>query len=207
MSVLAVIGPTALYLLYGWLLSAIVSQDISDRKGYGEKPGLASGLLLAVVGVVVWFAVPPRPGSPWSRYVRLPDLILAVLALLLFVLLFLNWYSNDSSYFEEFSLLELWGPLAVAFCYAQLHTRARGRASDTLSATVLGAAVVGAVMVILAILTPPTEADLEWPAYLALAVSIAMVAVAAIATRVDRSVREDITQSVAEARGAGAEPA
>ena len=43
-----VIGAKALYLLYAWLASAIVAAYLSDRKGYGERPGLASGLLLSV---------------------------------------------------------------------------------------------------------------------------------------------------------------
>mgnify|MGYP006164837681 CR=1 FL=1 len=33
MSLLAVIGPTALYLLYSWLISAIAASDLSNRKG------------------------------------------------------------------------------------------------------------------------------------------------------------------------------
>ena len=40
MTVIALIGSTALWLLYLWLASAIVAPWLSDRKGYGEKPGL-----------------------------------------------------------------------------------------------------------------------------------------------------------------------
>jgi hypothetical protein len=65
MTVIAVIGALALYLLFIWLASAIVSSYLSARKGYGEKPGLASGLLLSVVGVIVWLVIPPKPGSDW----------------------------------------------------------------------------------------------------------------------------------------------
>jgi hypothetical protein len=60
------IGATALYLLFGWLLSAIVASYLSDRKGYGEKVGLASGLLLFVLGVVIWLVWPARPNSRWK---------------------------------------------------------------------------------------------------------------------------------------------
>ena len=49
--VVAAIGAKALYLTFAWLGSAIVASWLSDRKGYGEKPGLAAGLLLSVVGV------------------------------------------------------------------------------------------------------------------------------------------------------------
>ncbi len=61
-----VIGSTAVWLTYGWLLSAIVASYLSDRKGYGEKPGLASGLLLTVVGVVVWLLWPAKEDSRWK---------------------------------------------------------------------------------------------------------------------------------------------
>ena len=48
MTVIAAMGATALYLLYAWLASAIVASYLSKRKGYGEKPGLAAGLILSV---------------------------------------------------------------------------------------------------------------------------------------------------------------
>ena len=59
--------PEALFLLFGWLLSAIVGSYLSERKGYGEKPGLATGLLLFVVGVVIWLVWPARPGRSGAR--------------------------------------------------------------------------------------------------------------------------------------------
>ena len=65
MTLVALLGSKALFLLFGWLLSAIVAQYLSDRKGYGEKPGLVSGLLLSVVAVVIWLLWPPRPDSRW----------------------------------------------------------------------------------------------------------------------------------------------
>ncbi len=33
---------------------------VSKRKGYGEKPGLASGLLLSALGLLIWVFVPRR---------------------------------------------------------------------------------------------------------------------------------------------------
>jgi hypothetical protein len=67
MTVLALIGATALWLTYAWLLSAIVSSYLSHRKGYGERPGLASGLLLNVGGIVIWLIVPAKADSAWKR--------------------------------------------------------------------------------------------------------------------------------------------
>jgi hypothetical protein len=66
MTVIALLGVTALWLLYAWLLSAIVASYLSARKGYGEKAGLATGLLLHVIGVIVWLVWPARPDSRWK---------------------------------------------------------------------------------------------------------------------------------------------
>ncbi|MGH2745012.1 MAG: hypothetical protein ACRDN8_21490 [Thermoleophilaceae bacterium] len=66
MDLLAVIGAGALWLTYLWLASAIVASYLSSRKGYGEKLGLAFGLLLSVVGVVVWLIWPARADSRWK---------------------------------------------------------------------------------------------------------------------------------------------
>jgi hypothetical protein len=66
MNLLAAIGAGALWLTYVWLASAIVASYLSGRKGYGEKLGLAFGLLLSVVGVVVWLIWPARADSRWK---------------------------------------------------------------------------------------------------------------------------------------------
>jgi hypothetical protein len=66
MIVLGLLGTKALFLLFLWLASAIVASWLSDRKGYGERVGLASGLLLTFVGVIVWLVWPARPDSRWK---------------------------------------------------------------------------------------------------------------------------------------------
>jgi hypothetical protein len=66
MTVVALLGAKALYLLFIWLASAIAASWLSDRKGYGEKPGLATGLLLSVIGVVVWLIWPAKAVSRWK---------------------------------------------------------------------------------------------------------------------------------------------
>jgi hypothetical protein len=65
MVVFGLIGAKSLYILYGWLISAAVASYLSDRKGYGEKPGLASGLLLFAIGPLIWLVWPARPDSKW----------------------------------------------------------------------------------------------------------------------------------------------
>jgi hypothetical protein len=64
--VFAAIGAKALYLLYAWLASCIAASYLSDRKGYGEKAGLGTGMVLSVVGVIVWLLWPARPDSRWK---------------------------------------------------------------------------------------------------------------------------------------------
>jgi hypothetical protein len=66
MDLLAVIGAGALWLTYLWLAAAIVASYLSARKGYGEKLGLAFGLLLSVIGVVIWLIWPAKPDSRWK---------------------------------------------------------------------------------------------------------------------------------------------
>jgi hypothetical protein len=61
MTIIANVGALALYLLFIWLGSAIVGAYMSERKGWGEKPGLASGLLTSILAPVVWLAIPQRP--------------------------------------------------------------------------------------------------------------------------------------------------
>jgi hypothetical protein len=65
MILIANVGVLAFYLLIIWLGSAIVGSYLSQRKGYGEKPGLASGMLLSIVGALVWLLVPAKDNSDW----------------------------------------------------------------------------------------------------------------------------------------------
>lgn len=64
--VIAALGVKALYLTYLWLVSCVVASWLSDRKGYGERPGLATGLLLSAIAVIIWLAWPAKPDSRWK---------------------------------------------------------------------------------------------------------------------------------------------
>ncbi|HEX3278639.1 MAG TPA: hypothetical protein VHR40_08960 [Thermoleophilaceae bacterium] len=66
MILFATLGAKSLFLLYAWLASAIVASYLSDRKGYGEKVGLACGLLLSAIGALIWLLWPAKPDSRWK---------------------------------------------------------------------------------------------------------------------------------------------
>ncbi|HEY7633168.1 MAG TPA: hypothetical protein VH817_20865 [Thermoleophilaceae bacterium] len=64
--VFALLGAKALWLTYIWLASAISGAWLSDRKGYGEKPGLATGLLLTFLAIPIWLFWPAKQDSRWK---------------------------------------------------------------------------------------------------------------------------------------------
>jgi hypothetical protein len=64
--VVAVIGVGALWLMYGWLACGIAASYLSERKGYGVRVGLAAGLLLAPIGVIILLVLPAREDSDWK---------------------------------------------------------------------------------------------------------------------------------------------
>ena len=66
--IFALLGADALFLTYAWLASAIIAAYLSHRKGYGERPGLASGLLLNFIGIIVWLVFPPKDESLWKTF-------------------------------------------------------------------------------------------------------------------------------------------
>ena len=71
--ILAAIGANAFWLLYLWLGSSILSSWLSNYKGYGEKVGLGTGLLLSFIGVIVWLIWPAKKDSKWAARRRGED--------------------------------------------------------------------------------------------------------------------------------------
>jgi len=65
--IVAAIGSKAFWLLYLWLASAWAASSLSDRKGYGEKVGLGTGLVLSVIGVLIWLVIPAKSTSIASQ--------------------------------------------------------------------------------------------------------------------------------------------
>jgi hypothetical protein len=72
MMLYATIGSKAIYLLFIWLCSAAAASWFSERKGYGERVGLAFGLILSAVGLLLVLLLPGRPGSKWKEEGWLP---------------------------------------------------------------------------------------------------------------------------------------
>jgi hypothetical protein len=66
MTIFATIGATALYLLFVWLFSAAAGSWLTQRKGYGDRLGLALGLLLSALGLFLVLLLPARPESAWK---------------------------------------------------------------------------------------------------------------------------------------------
>jgi hypothetical protein len=62
----ALLGVTSLWILYAWMASCIAGSYLSGRKGFGERIGLASGMLLGPIGVLIWLFFPPKPSSDWK---------------------------------------------------------------------------------------------------------------------------------------------
>jgi hypothetical protein len=67
----AVIGTAALWLVFLWLGAAIIASIFSDLKGWGDKWGLVTGVILSIVGAFVWAVWPPREISRWKLHERL----------------------------------------------------------------------------------------------------------------------------------------
>jgi hypothetical protein len=59
-------GAMVLFWMYVWLISCICATYLSERKGYGDRPGLASGLILSAIGALIWLIVPAKPESKWK---------------------------------------------------------------------------------------------------------------------------------------------
>ena len=66
MNLIALIGVKAFWLLMIWLASAIVASWLSDRKGYGEKAGLVTGIVLSFIAIAIWLLWPARRDSRWK---------------------------------------------------------------------------------------------------------------------------------------------
>jgi hypothetical protein len=63
---IAALGASALYALFAWMASAIAASQLSGEKGFGERIGLACGLVLAPIGLLIWLIVPGKPISDWK---------------------------------------------------------------------------------------------------------------------------------------------
>ncbi|HLM26381.1 MAG TPA: hypothetical protein VK304_05380 [Thermoleophilaceae bacterium] len=65
-TVIALLGAKALYLLYLWLIGAVICTYLADRKGFTERAGLASALILPFVSIIAWLLWPAKADSRWK---------------------------------------------------------------------------------------------------------------------------------------------
>ncbi|RKQ86543.1 hypothetical protein C8N24_4556 [Solirubrobacter pauli] len=59
-------GALVLFWMYLWLVSTIIASYLSERKGYGDRPGLATGLILSIIGTIIWLIIPAKAESKWK---------------------------------------------------------------------------------------------------------------------------------------------
>lgn len=59
-------GALVLFWMYLWLVATILASYLSERKGYGDRPGLATGLILSIIGTVIWLVIPAKAESKWK---------------------------------------------------------------------------------------------------------------------------------------------
>ena len=83
---LAVIGPEALWLTFVWLASAIIASLFSSLKGYGEKTGLVTGVVLTLLGAFVWAVWPAQAVSRWKIHAGLNSTEKAVLGIVVAII-------------------------------------------------------------------------------------------------------------------------
>jgi hypothetical protein len=76
----AVIGTAALWLTFVWLASAIAASNFARQKGFGEKTGLVTGIVLSFIGAAIWAVWPAREVSRWRLHGGLDSTGKAVMA-------------------------------------------------------------------------------------------------------------------------------
>ena len=119
---LAVIGPEALWLTFVWLASAIVASILSQLKGYGEKVGLVTGMILTLLGAFIWAVWPAHEVSRWKIHQGLSSSEKTVLGVLV-------------------------GIIVIAGVFVVISIDAGGGGKIALAAVVIMAAVIAAALV------------------------------------------------------------
>jgi hypothetical protein len=119
---IAVIGPEALWLTFVWLASAIIASLFSSLKGYGEKTGLVTGVVLTLLGAFIWAVWPAQQVSRWKIHGGLNSTEKIVLAVVV-------------------------GIIVIAGVYVVVSIDAGGGGKIGLAAVVIMAAVIAAALV------------------------------------------------------------
>jgi hypothetical protein len=176
-TVLAVIGAKAIYFLYAWLIGCMLASTAARLKGYPEKAGLATGMLLSILGGAIWMFFPWRRDSRWARAVEPTDLVTVAGGFMLGGTAFLKWFENDAGSGQSLFQAEfvIGVPVFVAGALAVVHVLLAASETGpgwilTRSRTVvLVAGAVALALALFAVVSPPTDHDSlrMWP-YVAL---------------------------------------
>lgn len=182
--VVAVIGSKALYFMYAWLIGCMLASTAAGLKGYAERWGLATGMLLSIVGGVIWMFFPWRRDSRWDRAIKATDLVSVAGGFLLGASAFLDWFDG-----ETLLSARLWAGMLLCIAAALAVTHVLMAASEagpgwmlTRGRTaVLGAGVVALALAAYGIASPPDDASVKIAAYVGLAGAVLTIAGPALA--------------------------
>jgi hypothetical protein len=165
-TVIALIGPKALYLMYAWLISALIASTAASLKGYSERAGLATGMVLSLIGAVIWMFFPWRRDSRWDRVAKPTDL-LTIAGGFLLALVFLPSFQNEGgagkSLFNTDFVLAL--PVTIAAFAAVAHVLLAGSEAGpgwilTRGRTIVAAlGAVATIVVAYRVASPPDVYD------------------------------------------------
>jgi hypothetical protein len=176
-TVVALIGAKALYLMYAWLLGCMIASTASALKGYSERAGLATAMLLSIVGAVVWMFFPSKRDSRWSRAVAPTDLVTVAGGFLLGGASFLQWFENDLGSGNTIHQDQIWIGLIllVAATFAVAHVLLAASESGPAwilergRTVVMALGILATALILYRIASPPSDRDsVLVPAYVAL---------------------------------------
>jgi hypothetical protein len=169
--VIAVIGTKAIYFMYAWLIGCMLASTAASLKGYAERWGLATGMLLSLLGGVIWMFFPWRRNSRWDRAVKPTDLVTVAGGFLLGLSAFLDWFDE-----ETLLTARLWAGMLVCAAAALAVTHVLMAASeagpdwilDRGRIVVLAAGVLSLLLVVYGIVSPPGDTSVKGAAYVGL---------------------------------------
>jgi hypothetical protein len=169
--VIAVIGTKAIYFLYAWLIGCMLASTAAGLKGYAERWGLATGMLLSILGGVIWMFFPWRRDSRWDRAIKPTDLVTVAGGFLLGMSAFLDWFDE-----ETLLTARLWAGMVLCVAAALAITHVLMAASeagpgwilDRGRTVVLALGALALVVALYCVVSPPGDTSVKMAAYVGL---------------------------------------